>query len=398
MKLIQSINPAWFLAGAAFFLPIKPAPVNLFLLLAVIVILLRTEFRQHLVNNFKRRELLPLWFLLVFFLFTYFFQSNNLQSYQDFLTKYGRLLLIPLLACALTQQVDREIVGKGFLAGVALVLLLSYFIWLGIDPGIFGVQATSMTANPENPTVFKGHITHNFFLVIAICWWMNSALSAIHPRERLIYFGFTLAAMVNLFGMIDGRTGWLVFMVLPLYYGFRQYGFKGLLTSGVGFMALLLVAFYTVDNVHDRIAMGLHEMQQLLESTPQRGTSIGERVMYLTASASAFAQAPFFGYGLGGIENAVRPFTSAANWPVFDNPHNQFVMFALQGGVAALVAYIVFYGNLVYQAAINPWAKHSILPILLIYLVGNILNSFHFDFSESVGFVFVVAAYLGSSK
>jgi len=396
LSFVQRINPAWFLAAAAFFLPIKPAPVNLFLALALVFIFIGAKYRQQLLNNFKRKELLPLWVLLFFLALTYFFPSNNPSNYQEFLSKYGRLILVPVLACALVNQVDREIVGKGFLAGVALVLFLSYAIWLGIDPALFGVEATTMSANAGNPTVFKAHITHNFFLVIAIYFWINAALKQPRSKFALLYTGLLLLALWNLFGMIDGRTGWLVFMVLPLFYGYRLYGLKGLCIAGVVFVMLLVAAYFLVGNVNERISMGILEMEQLLASVPKQGTSIGERVMYLTSSWSAFLQAPLLGYGLGGVENAVEPYTTAAAWPSFHNPHNQYLMFLVQGGVVALFVYLVFYGNLVYQSASSAWSQVHILPVLLVYLVGNMLNSFHFDFSEGVGFVLLVAAYVAT--
>lgn len=150
--------------------------------------------------------------------------------------------------------------------------------------------------------------------------------------------------------------------------------------------------------MNERFSSSWLEIQQVLKSNPQQGTSIGERVMYLTASWSAFLQAPMLGYGLGGIENAVQPFTSAAAWPVFYNPHNQFLMLMLQGGLLALALYAWFYAAVVYQSTRQAWTHTHVLPLLLMYFVGNLLNSFHFDFAESVGFVLVGAVYFGSSK
>jgi len=90
--------------------------------------------------------------------------------------------LIPVLASVLVSQKNRHIVGQGFLSGMALVLAMSYGIWFGIDPLYFGAKATDMYAIPSNPTVFKSHITHNFFLVVAIYLWL---LCFLEQRNRL---------------------------------------------------------------------------------------------------------------------------------------------------------------------------------------------------------------------
>lgn len=398
LSFVQRVNPAWFLAGAAFFLPIKPAPVNLFLALACLFALLNPEIRRSIGRFFSRKELIPLWLLLGFLAITFVYPSNNESSYLEFISKYGRLLLVPVLAGILAVPENRSLVGKGFLGGMAVVLVLSYAIWLGVDPSYFGAKATDMYAIPSNPTVFKSHITHNFFLVIAIYLWIVAFKESTNQSSKLLYAGLTLVALGNLFGMIDGRTGWLVFMVIPLYLGYQKLGFKGFVIAGLAFVVLLVAAYFLVDNVHDRFSTTWLEIQQVLQDKPQQGTSIGERVMYLTASWSAFLDAPLIGYGLGGVQGAVQPFTSAAGWPTFYNPHNQFLMLMLQGGLLALILYAWFFGLAVYRSSQVTWTSHYVLPVLLIYFVGNLLNSFHFDFAESVGFVLVYSAFLGSTK
>jgi O-antigen ligase len=398
LNWVQRINPAWFLAGAAFFLPIKPAPVNLFLALTTLFALLNSKCRRNVGRLFSRAELTPLWLLLGFLAVTYFYSSNSESSYLEFVSKYGRLALIPVLASVLLSQENRHVVGKGFLYGMTLVMALSYAIWLGVDPSLFGAKATDMYAIPSNPTVFKSHITHNFFLVIAIYLWLLCFVKASEPTLKLLYAALTLLGLVNLFGMIDGRTGWLVFMVIPLYFGYKKLGFTGFLFSGLAFVALLVAAYFLVDNIHDRFSTTWFEIQQVLRDKPQQSTSIGERVMYLSASWSAFLQAPLLGHGLGGVQGAVQPFTSADGWPTFYNPHNQFLMFMLQGGLLALILYIWFFGVAVFKSTSAVWPNTYVLPLLMIYLVGNLLNSFHFDFAESVGFVMLYAAFVGSTE
>lgn len=372
--------------------------MNLLLLLACLFALFNVECRRTIGRLFINKDLIPLWLLLGFLSCTFFYTSNDASSYSEFITKYGRLALIPVLASILLTPENRQLLGRGFLAGMALVLVLSYAIWLGVDPSRFGAKATDMYAIPSNPTVFKSHITHNFLLVIAVYLWVLCFLQSTKPLFKCVYAVLFLLGLVNLFGMIDGRTGWLVFMVIPLYFGYQKLGFKGFLLAGFAFVALLVSAYFLVDNVHDRFVNSWLEIQQVLQGQPQKETSIGERVMYLTASWSAFLDAPLFGYGLGGIQGAVQPYTSAAGWPLFYNPHNQFLMFVLQGGAIALILYAWFFSAAVYRSAQNTWSSAYILPLLIMYFVGNLLNSFHFDFAESVGFVFLCAALLGSAK
>ena len=116
---------------------------------------------------------------------------------------------------------------------MALVLAMSYAIWFGIDPVYFGAKATDMYAIPSNPTVFRSHITHNFFLVVAIYLWLLCFFRTEKPALKGVYAALALLGLVNLFGMIDGRTGWLVFMVIPLYFGYQKLGLRGFLLAGL---------------------------------------------------------------------------------------------------------------------------------------------------------------------
>ncbi len=398
LSFLQRINPAWFLAGAAFFLPIKPAPVNLLVLLACVFAVLNKQCRGAILHFCVRKELIPLWLLLGFLASTYIYASNEVSAYSEFISKYGRLALIPILASVLLTPENRRLIGQGFLAGMVIVLVLSYAIWLGVDPSLFGSKATDMYAIPSNPTVFKSHITHNFFLVIAIYLWVVCLAKSENSLFKFFYTLLCLIGLVNLFGMIDGRTGWLVFMVIPLYFGYQKLGLKGFLLAGFIFVSLLVSAYFLVDNIHDRFSTTWLEIQQVLQGQPQKETSIGERVMYLTASWFAFLNAPLFGHGLGGIQGAVQPLVEVAGWPTFYNPHNQFLMFMLQGGVIALILYLWFFGVAVYRSTQSAWSHTYVLPLLMMYLVGNLLNSFHFDFAESMGFVFLYAVLLGNTK
>ncbi len=73
-------------------------------------------------------------------------------------------------------------------------------------------------------------------------------------------------------------------------------------------------------------------------------------------------------------------------------------MLMLQGGLLALVFYIWFFGLAVFKSATSVWSSTFVLPLLMIYFVGNLLNSFHFDFAESVAFVILYAVLLGATE
>ena len=75
-----------------------------------------------------------------------------------------------------------------------------------------------------------------------------------------------------------------------------------------------------------------------------------------------------------------------------NNPHNQFLLFALQIGLAGLLIYLAYLALLFKQFANQAEWQSIGIAFLVAFCVGNLFNSFHFDMSESVLFVIGVSA------
>lgn len=400
LNFLARVQPAWFLAAAAFFLPIKPAPVNVFLLLALVFIYIKPNSWRLLVQATEQTSTLLLIALVVFLLATFFYSASDPGSYGDFLSKYGRFLLIPLLVPAFQTTQDRWLVGQAFLASMAITLILSYLVFFQVDLTAIGVVSDGEYATPANPTVFKKHITHNFFMAIALYFWLLALGKAVSLARQgspkailwgLIYAGLVIAAFVNLFAMVDGRTGWVVFAVVPLALGIQRFGFKGLAFGGVAALLIAAAAYFAVENVQQRINKGVQEVSDFQTGVDQK-SSVGERMMLQISGWHAFTDAPILGHGIGGVKNAVAPYTTQFDAEPFQNPHNQYLLLLIQGGVLGLGLYMAFIVSAVLRTYRTTWGATYLAPVLLMFVVGNLLNSFHYDFSESVAFILLISA------
>jgi len=158
-------------------------------------------------------------------------------------------------------------------------------------------------------------------------------------------------------------------------------------------VGVLLVGVYVGSDFFSmRVNAVFTEVQQWIEGQAvAQDTSNGRRLSFWLHSMEAFVQAPWFGYGMGGFQTAVTPHAQAAGFTFeFNNPHNQYLLLAVQGGVIALL----LYGYFIYTTLAKTTPKHPILLLgfLLAYVLLNMLNSFHYDFSEGVFFVLGIAA------
>ncbi|WP_288106567.1 O-antigen ligase family protein [Limnobacter sp.] len=393
MKADLLRRPAFWLALSAFFLPIKPAPVNLFLLVAVLLVLGQSEYRGHIVQALRRPDVTWLCVFTLGLLATYAMPDTDQAAYFDFVHKYGRFLLVPLLVPALYRNEDRGMVLRAFLSSMGLTLLLSWLIWAGANPAWFGVHADSEYGIPANPTVYKLHITQNFFMVIAIFYWLQAALDLkdTKPAWSVVYGLVVVFALINVFGMVQGRTGWIVFAVIPVVFFARRMGLKGLIAGLVFSVAVLALSYLLVGNVHERVDKGVSEVLALYHGG-QTDTSMGERYTYMLAGWSAFLDAPWIGHGVGGVVKAVSAFSLQRGVEPFANPHNQFLLILIQSGLVGLFAYLLLLGLQFRQAIQSKIGARYIVPLMGMYVIGNALNSFHYDFAESMLFIYMTAA------
>lgn len=386
MNLIHQIKPAWFLAAAAFFLPIKPAPVNLFLALALVFVLASQPARSRLLGLLKHPITLAAFALIAWLLVTLAFETSNLESARNYLSKYLRLLLLPFLAAAFLNKQDTFIVLDAFCCGVFVSVLGSFAVALGFFPWPEG---------SESPLLFKLHITHNFFIALAT-GYVAYRLHAQWANCQMLVKALVLAALAltlyNFFFMVEGRSGWVAMVVLPIVIAYQRIGIKGSLLAATAVLSVLFALYFGSDFFNARVNAVFVEVQQWVDGQAiAQDTSNGRRLSFWLHSLEAFVQAPWFGYGMGGFESAVLPHAQAAGFTfAFNNPHNQYLLFAVQGGVVAVVLYAVFIGT----TLLRSHSQHTMLlhGFVLAYVLLNMLNSFHYDFAEGVFFVLGLAA------
>lgn len=386
LSFVQRVNPAWFLAGAAFFLPIKPAPVNLFLALALVFVLVNQSTRSRLASLFKHPISLAAYVLIAWLLITLFFETSNFDSARDYLSKYLRLLLLPFLAAAFLNRQETVTVLDVFCMGVFVSVLGSFAVAFGFFPWPEG---------SESPLLFKLHITHNFFIALAtgyVAYRLHMQWSNIQVWVKAVVLVALALTLYNFFFMVEGRSGWVAMAVLPVVVAYQRIGFKGSLLAAVAVFVVLCALYFGSEFFHTRVNAVFIEVQQWVDGQAiAQDTSNGRRLSFWLHSLEAFVQAPWFGYGMGGFESAVTPHAQAAGFTfAFNNPHNQYLLFAVQGGVLALLLYGIFIGVVL----LRNQSQHLVLlhGFILAYVLLNMLNSFHYDFAEGVFFVLGLAA------
>lgn len=388
--------PSYFLALAAFFIPIKPAPANIFLVLSMLSVLAFVEHRKQLLQALSN----PIGFCSVGFftlvLLSQFYSNSTWADASDYISKYARIAYIPFLAAAVLNpnQVVRVLVG--FSAGMAFTLVLSYGI--AIDPSICTVLGLSTCGPESNPTVFKLHITQNYFMALAAALWAYAFTkmkgNANTGPLAWVSLVFALMALINVLFMVDGRTGWVVLAVLLSYLLFLRMGVKGVCISAVVVIAALALVLTFSATVNQLLVNAYNEYQLWLQNGVAPGRS-GMRLTYYSHAVQAIAQSPWFGHGIGGVREAMNLQSAGDPNLALNNPHNQYLLFAVQTGLLGLVVYGA-YLYLLFKLSRKSRFQVLYVPFLLTFCVGNLFNSFHFDMSEAMLFALVTALLIAT--
>ena len=388
---------AYSLAAAAFFVSIKPAPTNLFLLICILLVMISKQSRQNLYAILSH----PVgWGSIIFFgilCSSQLYSAGSWEQGSDYVSKYARIAYIPFLAAALLSERDVRKVLWAFVAGVVLTVGLSYLN--AFVPGFCDHIGLSGCGPQNNPFIFKQHITHGFFVALGsglMAFLANQANREGKPFWMVfaLYLCSALAAL-NVLLMIDGRTGWLVFLVFPAVLMYRKVGVKGLLYAGVAGAAILCTMVLLVPQVQNMLLDAQREYNTWLASGGVSAGRSGMRLTYYGRAIEAIALQPWFGYGLGGVEGALKLHGVAGGIFALNNPHNQYLLFTLQTGIVGLSLYFLYLGALIKGIAMNSTAA---MAFLVAYAVGNMFNSFHFDMSEGVLFAIGVAVFFGLQR
>lgn len=313
----------------------------------------------------------------------------SLGSPKETLRYFEKYAGLFLSLCLFTLPFDRSLrqtALRGFACAAFVTALVSFGFKFGIVPAAWFPERL-----PSNPSVFKLHITHGFFVAIGAYFLMIEAMNATDRRWRL---GFALAALITAANalVIEGRTGYLVLAALFAYLFIQRFRWRGALLSILLLATGVLVAQQFPESAAmRRMTTGIEELK-----TWQRGekveesSSMGVRMQFATTSLNLISAHPLLGVGTGGFEVAYRAVTPEGN-VISNNPHNQYLLTTVQFGFVGLAVLLTLFAVLWRVSDRFEFTDRLLAHgVLLAYLVGNLFNSFLYDHSEARFFAWAI--------
>jgi O-antigen ligase len=295
------------------------------------------------------------------------------------LAKYQDLLLIPMLASVFGDPRFRRRAVWAFLAGMLVTLFLSYLIGLGLFPeGVF-------RGNAADPTVFRLHVTQNFFMAFAAFALACLARSESNKALRGLLFAAAFLALFNVIFMVQGRTGYLVVAFLLIFFFFERTGWKSV---GIGAVALALLiggAFLGSTSFRDAVNRGITEYSQWQPDRPA-DTSIGWRLEFYTQTWRMIQERPVAGVGTGGFPLAYGERVKGTGRVNPGHPHSEYLLMAAQLGVFGLFGFLaLLVSHWSASRRVSPPVDRSLASgLVLAMAAGCLFNTLLLDHSEGL--------------
>jgi O-antigen ligase len=384
--------------------PVSTALTNVFCALFAVGLLSAPEFWRNLPSLVRQRASLAALLLLgaLALSVSYTVMTPRAQAW-DWVTKYDKLLLLPFAIVAFKDAHPSWPTATrwSWFITLCVILLLSTSNYLGLTH--LG-PAYHFQLPMSRAWVFKNHIAAGMFGALLFYQAFDFALTARSRGAQLGFAAIGVLALLNVFVMLQGRTGQLIAILLALVVALRFI----LALRRASPLRAALAAGLLVAGVAALVAIGstmqngrLMQVASEVRATQQHDTitSSGLRLEWYRRALDLYAQRPVIGYGAGGLQYEFAKLAEGrtlAEGMLTSNPHNEYLLMAVQLGTVGLLLFV----NLLVQIlrggrTLDPRAQHLLYAWLAIFALGSLANSLLLDFAEGHLLVLLAGILVG---
>jgi O-antigen ligase len=390
MEKIQKFsNSAAFYSvlGFAFFIPISPALMNIFLFLTLIFILLSGGYKQHLQmawhNPVSKAGIL---LFALFALGTTWSIANGNDSYK-MLDKYSELWYIALLMPIFSSP-DRQRKGVNiFLISMTIILIIVYCIYFGFISEIkIPISANHITTISVDGG-FRTHIITNILMSFAVFVFAQRLMTSAGIK-RYSYAALCLSSAYYALFISTGTTGQILTTGLLSLFLIQHFHWKSVL-----FIPLMLSVMLGNGYLNHQSSIN-YTVDKVMGNGNHSGGSADQRSEFVKNGLLIFAEKPLFGHGTGSFR---KLYSELSDDKILTkstvNPHNEYISVAIQLGVVGLIGLIgLFTIQGISSFRISDREQRFIAQgLVALIVVASLGNSIIMDSGESHFWVFFSA-------
>jgi O-antigen ligase len=278
---------------------------------------------------------------------------------------------------------------KWVVLGQLFVVISSWLLWLGVPLPWGNKYSHEMgvlfTSTLEQPVMSS--------LMLLLLWFFRDQWPARWPRA--ILWAAMLITLANVLFIMSGRTGFLVILLLISLVVFweipKRYRWSVVavpLVLGVALMALSPRFKTKISEIH-------RDVTQYQEGN--FNTSQGQRLDYWHRSLLALAEKPLLGHGAGSWKANYQRLGGLQQDPP-SNPHQQYLLWAVEAGAVGLLLLIGIFAALYRDALRLPQAaSRALISTTAIAALMSMMNCPFFGVGIGEFFLLMMGSLLALS-
>ncbi len=364
----------WLLIGLGITILFSPFLSNFIEITLLGLFLFNKDLRARF-WNFKNQPLLLASGLFILLLFVACFYS--VAPFKETLASlwgWRKILLLPLGLVLFNDALWKNKFAYSltiFVAIVSLFCIVCYLLQFSIhgqEPGV----------------LMRNHSTQGmiFSVILYLLGVFLLFKKQILPIRSLWILCLMLLILGVLVYMTPGRSGYLAFMVVTVYFGYlllREKLYKILISVFLFSSTVLL----TSPLVSERIELGVKEMKHV-DTTNIESSSMGLRVTVWKNTIALIQDRPWLGFGTGSFEEAYsQKIKDNPEWEkhLLHDPHNQFLKIWAEMGIFGLIVFLGMLTSSLFQKSSKMYL-HLGLGVLLAWCATSQFSSHFSTFTE----------------
>lgn len=361
----------WLTLLVGFTIPLAASPSEIATTALTIAWLLSGEWdRKWAAIRSNAVALLALMMMAVLYVGVYYSTAGWLDGFKCLL-KYREFLYIPMLLPIFQDARLRDLGLQAFVAGMIVLVGLSYFEWMtGLDMCL--PSAPTDTAARHDYVTFKDRIVHSVmaaFLIYIAAW------KVMEPGTKKWFWQCLIGlALVNILWLLQGRTGYVVLGTLTVLFMAQQFGSRGTAYSAVLLLATSVIGCLYIPSVQYRVEFTLRQLES--HFGPERRPFWDGRLEFYSNTLTLIGRHPYFGTGTGSFEREYGRLASRRQMARTVDPHNEYLMLTAQTGLLGGLTFLALLATHARLSSRLPlYEKRLARGVLLATAVGCLFNS-----------------------
>jgi O-antigen ligase len=320
-------------------------------------------------NSSAVTVLLAVSYMALSLLWTQSGDANTLHAW----TRHARLLTIPIVYLLIYNYAEARSVLRVFIIGQIFVVFSAWLL-------VWGVKVPWATAKLAESTyaVFGSYLEQSISqaVLIALLWHQRKVVFG--AKGQWLAIAIAAITLVHTLGFLLGRSGHLVALALIMMAIVYELPVRFKWATLLVPFVVIALAWTGSHNFRNRVDMVRSEMNAF-SSKADANTSSGQRLMFWRVSLMAIQDSPVFGSGAGSWNKEYRLREAGKAAPdtlTVDNPHQLFLLWAVEGGMVGLLLLCAVFAELYIRSRkLAPDDARTLQSVIVALVVSGMLNS-----------------------